>query len=161
MVEPINYDDDGADDDDDHDNNDDDDDEYDDVYYKNFFLLIHKCWSSSRVIWGVLELLVLLFRLLKKYTCFFYWIFGFFGILSFFCVFFLCIFFCIFLFFFCIFFYFVFFLFFFWKVTMITTNNYQGSYWTPKMGQNRKISSFFARNSKKALAEGQHPPQEL
>ena len=31
----------------------------------------------------------------------------------------------------------------------------------PKMGQNSIKSSFFARRAKKALAEGQRPPQEL
>ena len=43
------------------------------------------------------------------------------------------------------------------KVTEVTTGHQK---W-PKMGQSSIISSFFARRTKKALDEGQSPPQEL
>ena len=43
------------------------------------------------------------------------------------------------------------------KVTKVTTQHQK---W-PKMGQNSKIGSLFARRGKKASAEGQSPPQEL
>ena len=42
-------------------------------------------------------------------------------------------------------------------VTKVTT----GHQTWPKMSQNSKISSFFARREKKTLSEGQSPPQEL
>ena len=43
------------------------------------------------------------------------------------------------------------------KVTKVTTGHQK----LPKMGQNSIISSFFARRTKKASAEGRSPPQEL
>ena len=43
------------------------------------------------------------------------------------------------------------------KVTKVTIGHQK----LPKMGQNSKINSFFARRAKKASAEGRSPPQEL
>ena len=43
------------------------------------------------------------------------------------------------------------------KVTKVTTGNQK---WL-KMGQNNTFKSFFAQRAKKALPEGQSPPQEL
>ena len=43
------------------------------------------------------------------------------------------------------------------KVTKVTIGHQK----LPKMGQNSKISTFFARRAKKASAEGRSPPQEL
>ena len=49
-------------------------------------------------------------------------------------------------------------------VTNVTTKNYQGYYWTPKIAKNgpkQHNRLFFARKAKKASAEAQSPPQEL
>ena len=50
------------------------------------------------------------------------------------------------------------------KVTKVTTKNYQGYYWKPKMDKNgpkQHNKIFFAQRAKKASAKGQSPPQEL
>ena len=51
------------------------------------------------------------------------------------------------------------------KLPRLFLKSYQGYYWAPKIakhGQKKhKKLSFFARRAKKALAEGQSPPQEL
>ena len=50
------------------------------------------------------------------------------------------------------------------KVTKVTTNSYQGYYWTPKMAKNgpkQHNKVFICPKGKKGSAEGRSPPQEL
>ena len=72
----------------------------------------------------------------------FFGFFGFLDILNFFVIF-------------CIFFGFFWFFFGSFKVTNVTTKCYHGYYWTLKIAKNGP------KQHKKALAEGQSPPQEL